>query len=144
MSESWIVRDFQLLTVNIPHHAFVSGQLIGQAIVTVATAKNEFRETRIFQPWHKNTLHLGLTARRDSEEELESLLPWFSNFQYDGRVEWGLEESDTPILGPFKEKLVTVQSLTERELLLADVAIGFGVLTPTDVFNKTRTENGML
>ena len=45
--------------------------------------------------WHKNTMHLGLTVNQDHTGEVTSSEPFFSNFQYDGRVDWGKEESLT-------------------------------------------------
>jgi hypothetical protein len=66
-------KGLQLTMTNIPHHAFTSQNLIGQAVVSIATPDGKFREERVFQPWHKNTLHLGLTVERDAAKRVEEV-----------------------------------------------------------------------
>ena len=84
--------DLTLELSSIPHHAFAGdGVPIGQAVVTLSSGSTFTQENR-FQPWHKNTLHLGLTVERDESEAITKSEPWFTNFQYDGRVNWGKEE----------------------------------------------------
>ena len=144
-------EGLRLKILNIPHHAFAAGAFIGRAVVSVSSADKMFREERVFQPWHANTLHLGLTVKRNAKKEvmqkdgLRQVTPWFANFQYDGRVEWGLEEGDHEnTMGYFRDKYLNAMRLTEHETRVMDIAIGFGLMTLPDALNATRTENGTL
>ena len=74
---------------------------------------------------------------------MRQVTPWFANFQYDGRVEWGLEEGDHEnAMGHFRDKYLNAQRLTEHETRVMDIAIAFGSMTLSDALNATRTENG--
>ena len=91
--DSTAAGDMNLELLSIPHHAFqMDGVPIGQALLTISSGE-KFAQQNRFQPWHKNTMHLGLTVHRDASEAVTTAEPWFTNFQYDGRVDWGKAES---------------------------------------------------
>ena len=134
-----------LKIVNIPHHAFAAGTNIGRAVVSLSTPDNSFREQRAFQPWHKNTLHLGMTVDRDANKVVTAVRPWFSNFQYDGRVEWGLEESDSGAAQSFfRDRVLMANALNEHESKIADIAIFNGMMSLASALNATKTAAGAI
>eukprot|EP01047_Picozoa_sp_COSAG01_P017240 COSAG01_NODE_908_length_12794_cov_119.794171_12_plen_722_part_00 len=85
-------KGISVEVTNIPDHAFHNPRRIGQAVTQFSSRNAPFRQQNIFQPWHKNTLHLGLKIERDDDEKLRTSEPYFKNFQYDGRVDWGRPE----------------------------------------------------
>jgi hypothetical protein len=133
-----------LQIVNIPHHAFTSPSTnIGRAVVALSTPDNSFREQRAFQPWHKNTLHLGMTVDRGANKAVTAVRPWFSNFQYDGRVEWGLEEGDINTAQSFfRDRVLMANALNEHESKIADIAINTGKMSLASALNATKTATG--
>ena len=140
-----------LKIINIPHHAFAAGTartptgFIGRAVVALSTPDDAFRERRAFQPWHKNTLHLGLAVDRAADKTVVgSPKPFFSNYQYDGRVEWGKEEGDeqSQLQSHFRDRVLMANALTEHETKVADAAIFTGLLTLAPALNATRTAAG--
>lgn len=136
----------QLEISSIPHHAMaMNGARIGQAMVTIASGQT-FKQINRFQPWHKNTLHLGLTVHRDENEVITSTEPWFHNFQYDGRTDFGNEvamvlhgaaeyqQMIRLLLGP------TYSGLSFQSALAIDMALKTGFISEAEAFNMTEAK----
>ena len=139
----------QLEVENIPHHSFAGdGIPIGQAVVTLSSGTT-FRQENAFQPWHKNTIHLGLTVERDENEVIKKADPFFTNFQYDGRVDWGKEEAQMP--GEIAEQVARMQlamgpnynGITLDEALILDMCAFLGLIQVgvTSSLNSSQIES---
>lgn len=81
------------LRMSLQHPVVADGPVSRACAARPVPACPHSPQENSFQPWHKNTMHLGLTVNRDENEAVTSSVPWFANFQYDGRVDWGKEES---------------------------------------------------
>ena len=128
-------------------HAFSISAQIGHATVVLSSGST-FKQNNSFQPWHKNTMHLGLTVNKDANGVVTSEEPWFTNFQYDGRVDWGLGEGlIAEGFGVVQQMVDTVlgdtyptNALSLREAILLDLQVKGGALTRAQAANLTRAQ----
>ena len=128
--------------MNIPHHSFANPAVIGKAVVTVASGT--FKERNEFQIWHKNTLHVGLTVQRDKDETITSSTPYFHNFQYDGKTDWGDEEAIIDEgYAALMAKIDTMSGMTRFEAWALDIAMLQGLITESEAasYNSTSVKN---
>jgi hypothetical protein len=123
-------KGISVEVTNIPDHAFHNPMRIGQAVTTISSRDTPFRQQNIFQPWHKNTLHLGLKIDRDADEKVTTSGVFFKNFQYDGRVDWGRPEGlARGEMIEFRQKLAVAMGdagdrfITEMEAAAVDALI---------------------
>jgi len=138
------VAPMTLQFANIPHHAFHDVKGFGHARVTVSSGWS-FSETNMFQSWHKNTLHLGLTVNQDADDTITSAEPYFSNFQYDGRVTWGEDGMLESGLAKYQNYVAALlgrnyDGLSVREAIVFGTQLHEGVLTAQQIANLTRAE----
>lgn len=93
-------------------------------------------------------MHLGLTVNKDANGVVTSEEPWFTNFQYDGRVDWGLGEGlIAEGFGVVQQMVDTVlgdayptNALSLREAILLDLQVKGGSLTRAQAANLTRAQ----
>ena len=93
-------------------------------------------------------MHLGLTVDKDADGTVTKEEPWFTNFQYDGRVDWGLGEGlIAEGFGVIQQMMDTVlgdaypaTALSLREAILLDLQVKGGALTRAQAANLTRAE----
>lgn len=140
-----VTRGLSLEIQSIPHHAFADPRQIGQAMVTISSGST-FRQQNRFQPWHKNTLHLGLTVHKDEGGGIVSSDPFFTNFQYDGRVDFGREEGLLLHGLAAQQQSLTVllgddyNGLELRDAVALDAILDGGSVTPLQIVNWTLAE----
>lgn len=85
---------------------------------------------------------------KDADGTVTNEEPWFTNFQYDGRVDWGLGEGMIAEgFGVFQQMANTVlgsaypaDGLSLREAIIMDLRVKGGALTRAQAANLTRAE----
>ena len=131
---------------NIPHHGFADPLQVGQAVVTVSSGST-FRQRQVFQLWHKNTMHLGLTVYRDEHGNIRKSAPSFANFQYDGRVDFGSEEGritfhyvDAVQTALALQGVDNYKGIDLYDAMALDLATSDGTMTEAQAANLTIAE----
>lgn len=108
--------------------------------------RDTFEQVNAFQPWHKNTIHLGLTVNKDEGGVVTSSEPYFSNFQYDGRVDWGVEEGLLMSSTAYYRQIVKIilgenyDGISLREALTIDRGLQDGAYTKEEATNLTAAQ----
>jgi len=130
----------------MPHHSFANGgRNIGEAVVTLSSG-DTFEQVNAFQPWHKNTIHLGLTVNKDNRGMVTAADPYFSNFQYDGRVDWGVEEGLLMTSTAYYRQMVKIilgeryDGITLREALTIDAGLFGNSWTKQEAMNFSASQ----